>query len=77
MDNNGEPLTAPDGFGRVCTETRAAFALMNILVCLEVLMAATALCGWWFERIMKKERENSVAEMKNESMQRGHKDMSV
>lgn len=68
MDDSGEPLSAPDGFGRVCTETRAAFALSSILICLEALLGTTALCGWWFERTMKKERNNAVAEVKNGSM---------
>lgn len=68
MDTKGEPLTAPGGFARVCTETRAAFTLSSILICLEALLGATALCGWYFERIMKKERNNAVAEMKNGSM---------
>ena len=68
MDDNGDPLTAPDGFSRVCTESRAAFALMSLLICLETIMAATAICGLWFERTMKKQRGNAVTELKDGSM---------
>ncbi|PGG98193.1 hypothetical protein AJ80_09571 [Polytolypa hystricis UAMH7299] len=62
-DHIGDAVDATDGFGRYCRETRASFALMCVLIVLEVVFLGATGCGYWLEAKMGKKRRNAGTEM--------------
>ncbi|KLJ11815.1 hypothetical protein EMPG_13033 [Blastomyces silverae] len=56
LDEDGKPVDATDGFGRLCRETHASFALMCVLIVLEAVLGVAALLGWWMEFGMERKR---------------------
>ncbi|EDN05597.1 hypothetical protein I7I51_05963 [Histoplasma capsulatum] len=56
LDEEGRPVDATDGFGRLCRDTHASFALMCVLIVLEAALGVASLLGWWMEFGMERKR---------------------
>ncbi|KAE8555133.1 hypothetical protein EYB25_003681 [Talaromyces marneffei] len=57
--SSNDSITAPANFSRICSESRAGFVLLGLLIGLEVVMCAAAAAGYVLEMTVSKQRKAS------------------
>ncbi|KAJ5901524.1 hypothetical protein N7495_002052 [Penicillium taxi] len=58
--SSSEDVSSPIYFSRDCIESRAGFALLYVLLALEILMGITAAVGTWLQRDVSRRREEQA-----------------
>jgi hypothetical protein len=58
---------APEGFGKICTESMVAFNLVIFILVLEIIVVATTGCGWWIEMKLKRATVGGVMKLEGGS----------
>lgn len=70
--NSMAAIAAPQGFGRVCTESHAGFSLLVTLICLQtVVLVLTGLCAWMDVKMRRAQRELADDDVEEKDMPDG------